>query len=108
MSIEILRSIRQAETEAEQIIRTSLAEARQMVSEVEGQSLRLLEQTEEENGALYDRIISDAEKEEAQNIVQLRSRSAEECDALKRQAGNRIRTAVELILERVMGAYGDS
>lgn len=107
MSIDVIRSIKQAETEADQIVKQSAAEARQIVAEAREQSYKLLKQSEtvaeEEAGKILGEAGIKAGKE-AEKIMEMVSR---ECEAIKEQARAKSQDAVGMILGRIVKTHGN-
>jgi len=108
MSIDILRSIKDAEAEAEQIIKQSVAEARQIISDAQAQSSKLIEQAEEDAVKSYKAIIAKAENSQQEEIKKLNKQIDNECNAIRDNASKNMKKAVEVIIERIVKVHGNS
>lgn len=108
MSIEILQFIRKAEEEAEDIIKKSTADARQIVSQAETQSRQLLEKLDSDIENKRKKIISEAEDAANAEIKVKMQKVAQQCEEIKRKAGERIDDAVNIIVGRIVKLNGNS
>lgn len=107
MSIELLLAIKQTEAEAEQIVKQSVADSRQMVSDAEKQSEKLVEQAVSEALDKSKEIISEAEKAAQEEVKRAMEKVALECDAEKQKAMKNMDRAVQLIVERIVRGHGN-
>lgn len=107
MSIDVIRSIKQAESEAEQIIRQSVVQARQIAIEAQDQSYKLVEQAEVEAEEQSREIINKAEKSVQEETGKIMEKVLTECVDIKEQARVRIQDAVDMILGRIVRIHGD-
>jgi V/A-type H+-transporting ATPase subunit G/H len=108
VTVEILKSIKQAEDEADMVRRQSLADARQILSDAKAEAQKLAEQ-----------LLKAAEAEAAAIISQARTAASGEADRMDRaasaesegimvQAGSEMDKAVEAIVGRIISSYGNS
>lgn len=107
MSIDIIRSIKQAESEAEQIIRQSAVQARQIAAEAQEQSYKLVEQSEVEAEEQSKKIINEAEKSVQEETGKIMEKVLRECADIKEQARGKIQDAVDMILGRIVRFHGN-
>lgn len=102
MSVDILRSIRETEAEAEQIVKQSIIDARQIVAKAEASSTHLLEQAEKAAHEDTKIKISMAEKQAQSQIDKIMEKSLQECKYIKEQARLNVDDAVKLIMRRII------
>lgn len=102
MSIDLIKAIKDAEEKADQIIKQSLTDARQMVADAENQSVILVEQAMEQAFIKANDIITNAEKSAVEEISQIKEEITHECNLLRKQASNKIEAAVNLICGRIV------
>ncbi len=108
MSIEIVKSIKQTETEAEQTRKQSVLEAREVVSQAKNQAYILMEQEIEKAENEAKGIISEAEKTAYSQIEEMKQKVSQECNEIKQQAMKKIDDAVNVIMGRVVKTHGSS
>lgn len=108
MSIEVLQSIKNAETEAEEIIKKSAADARQIVSDAESKSHELLEQLTKDLESKRMNIFSEAEKTADAEILKKREVIAQECEQIRKKAGEKFDDVVNIIVGRIVKINGNS
>lgn len=108
VSIEVLQSIKNAEIEAEEIIKKSAADARKIVSNAENQAHKLLDQLGEDLQSKHGSIILEAEKAAEVEIHKKRDAIAQECAEIKKKAGNKIDDAANIIVGRIVKINGNS
>lgn len=108
MSIDVIVSIKQTESEAQEIIKESLAQARKLIDEAELESKKLIQQAEKEADEEYQNIISKAEKSAYDEATVFMEKVVKECEGIKAEARGKISEAVNLILERIVKTHGYS
>ena len=108
LSIDAIRSIKEAEEKAEQMIRQASAEARQIIADAEKQSVKLVEQAVEEAEAKARDILAEAEKEAEVEIEQLKKGIMQENLIIKEQASKKIKNAVDIIIGRIVKVHVNS
>lgn len=108
MSAEVIRNIRQAEQQAENIRQEAMLKARE-----------ILAQAEEQGRDILERETQDAKKEGAKLIESERARTEEEvgrlneesdvrCEQMTFQARAKKDEAASYIMERIVKSYGDN
>lgn len=108
VSIDVIKSIKEAEEKAEQLIRQSLADARQIISEAENQSVKIQEKAIEEAEKRANEIIEQQEKAAEAEILQMKKSIDQECSKIKEQAEKHFDKAVDMILGRIVKIHGNS
>lgn len=108
MSLEILKSIKQTEDQAEDLQRQSLDDSRQILSEASNQSYKLQEQAIEDAEKDAKDILLKAEKLANTEIKKLQAEVDKECEEIKNHARKKLDKAVEIIMGRVVNIYGNS
>jgi len=108
MSLEIIRSIRHAEKEADNIVKTSLADERRILANAEKESYRLLEKANEEAEIKKKAIIKKAESDAYKEIEKINNRILKECETIKKEAEQNITNAAEIIAGRIIKSHGYS
>jgi V/A-type H+-transporting ATPase subunit G/H len=108
VSIDILQSIVQTEEEADQIVRQSVTDARQIVIDAENQSYTLVEQSVQDAEESSGKIILEAEKIAQDKIDSFKQQVEQECSEIRQQAGERMSRAVDLIIGRIIKVHGNN
>lgn len=108
MSIEVLKYIKKAEEEAEEIIKKAAADARQIVLQAENQSRQLLEENESDIENKRKKLISEAEESANAEIKARMEEIARQCADIKARAMERIDDAVNIIVGRIVNLNGNS
>lgn len=108
MSAEVIRTIRQAEQQAENIRQEAMLKAREIVNRAEEQGNVILkngaQDAEKEGKEIIEREQAEAERE----IEILRQESGKKCEALTLQAEAMKDRASSLIMERIVKSYGNN
>lgn len=107
MSIEVIRSIKQAEAEADQIAKQSAVDARKIISDAQNTSAQILAQVENATEESVKSIFEEAEKAAQGEITGIKDRIDRECAAIRKQAGANTGKAVDIIVGRIVRPYGD-
>lgn len=106
MSLEIIKSVKKAEEQAELIKQRSVEESRQIIADAHSQAqeyeMQSLLQVDEDN----KKIITDAQQDAAQEISKLQAKTTEQAQVTKNQAAPQLEHAVDIIVERVVGFHG--
>lgn len=108
MSIAGIEKVRDAEALAEQVRKSSLEEAAQIVAAGKKEANALLEEAERNGTAVYKSAIASAEVE-AEKLYQMRIHEEQEaCNQFKSAARENLKEAVDAIVGKVVGTYGNS
>ncbi len=108
MSIDIIKSIKKSESEAEEIKKQSFDDSRQILSEASSQSYKLMEQIVEDAEKEGKQIIKEAERLAGIEVQKLRDEVATECETIKTHGRKNLDKAVEIIIGRIVSFYGNS
>lgn len=102
MSVDILKDIRAAEAQAEQIEAEAAQKAREMVAAARRDAAdlkaRLLEEAEKE---VYS-VLKASEEKAHQDINAEDARIRAQCDDIRKEAGSRLDKAVDFIVGRIV------
>ena len=107
MSIEILRSIKETELEAEELRKKSVIDARKVVSLARGQAFKLVEQAMEDAEKEAKRLINEAERDIQDQVVKRMKEVEDECSFIQGQAGSKLNLAVDSIWGRIVNTHGN-
>ena len=107
MTMEIKKTITEVESEAEQIKRQALADARLMVSEAREQAYLLLDQSVMDAEEEVAKIMQKAEKAAESEIEKLKSITENECGAIREQTQKKLDNAADIILGRIVKTHGN-
>jgi len=102
MAIELIIKIKEAEEQAEQIIKQGLAEARKMAADTDKEAARLLEEAQREADALYRSRLDEAEREALAAYDDIISAAGEECGRLAAAAEQNMPEAVAAVYGKVV------
>lgn len=108
MSIEVLKFIKKAEEEAEDIIMKSAADARKIILQAETKSRQLLEKLDSDIEEKRKKIISEAEESANTEIKIKMEEITQQCTDIKRKAREKIDEAVSIIVGRIVKLNGNS
>lgn len=108
MSVELIRSIRQWEQEAEAIVRQSVEDGRKIVAEAEIQAQKLFEEEEALALEAAQRTLEEAEAAAAVRVLAIRQQVEKECTEIRNTASAKMGEAVELLMGRIVKPHGDS
>ncbi|NLY43773.1 MAG: hypothetical protein GX066_07365 [Clostridiaceae bacterium] len=108
MSIDVLRSIAQAERDADEIIKKSVADCRQIVSKAQDEARQLIDQMIKEAQKEGDELIAQAELAALEEVKKIEENTKTECVALQQQAREKMDLAVDIIMGRIVNPYGNS
>lgn len=108
MAESIILSIKNAESEAEDIKRKSLDEAKQILSEANNQAYKHFEQSIVEAEKEAKKIVKNAEQEAEKEIEKHRHAINKECTNILIESRKKLDKAVETIKERIVNIHGDS
>lgn len=102
MSVDILKDIRAAETQAEQIEAEASQKAREIIAAARRDAAdlktRLLEEAENEAG----NVLKASEEKARQDIMEADARIQARCDDIRKEAGDRLDKAVDFIVGRIV------
>ncbi|NPV54430.1 MAG: hypothetical protein HPY71_13090 [Firmicutes bacterium] len=108
MAIEALKEIRETELEAERAIKSARDEARRIVAEAREKAREIVAAATEAARSEADSLIAAAESEGQAEALSIRKRNEELCESIIRAARDRKAQAVNLVVEKVVKAYGHS
>ena len=108
MSVDILRSIRDTELEADRIKKQSALDARQVIADANSRSHKLLEQETQEAEQQYAQILEQAGDKAQSRIAELKGEADRECAEIIRCAEGNMDRAVDIITGRILNTYGNS
>jgi len=108
VTIDLIKSINQAEAQAEEISKKSMEDARQILSDASSQSEKLLLQSLEDAEKEAKAIILEAEKQASVEIEKYNKDVSSECEAIKSTAIKKLDRAVEIIIGRIVRPDGSS
>ena len=103
MSIDYMKQISDAESEAVSVRKRAVTDARAIADQGRRQVEEILDQARGDADQKYQQVIRQAEAE-AETAYQKRLQEvAEECDAMKAQAEKNLPEAVKVIIGKVVG-----
>ncbi|HHV63240.1 MAG TPA: hypothetical protein GXX51_11465 [Firmicutes bacterium] len=108
MAIEALKEIRETELEAERAIKSARDEARRIVAEAREKAREIVAAAIEAARSEADRLIAGAEAEGQAEAISIRKSNEELCESIIKVARDRKARAVNLVVEKVVKAYGHS
>lgn len=108
MSIEIIHSIKQTEAQADKIIKEALEDERAIVSEANKQAYVIIEQAIEEAEKEAADIIMQAEINAKAEAEKIKLNVSDEDSVILQQAREKLKSAVDIIIERIVTIHGDS
>ena len=108
MTVKLVESIREAESQADDVIREAQKKARQEVKEAEEKAAQLLNTTAADAGAQAKELLSIAEAEAQGEAAAFLEAHQKEIDAMLSGARARLPEAVARITERVVKTHADS
>lgn len=106
MSIEDMKRISEAEEEAVSIRRQAQADARQIQEEGRRQAAQVLEDARKLADSSYRQVLRQAEESAEKDYQARMAQVAQECDAMKAGARERLEKAVEIIAGKVVKSSG--
>ena len=108
MSAEVIRSIRQAEEQAEDIIQEAMLKAKDIIAQAEEQGGDIIE-TETQNAREEGIQVVERQKAKAtKEIGKLNQESDAKCEKMTLQARAKKDAASSYIMERIVKSYGDN
>jgi vacuolar-type H+-ATPase subunit H len=108
LTVGFIKDIRQAEEQADQIVRQSAADARGIVAEAQSDADRICRESEAAARARADELLALAEKKAGEDISALDARVAGECDGIAGAARAKLAGAAEIIAGRIVRFNVDS
>lgn len=108
MSIDLIRSIKNTEAEAEQLKKQALEDAREILSEASNQSYKMMEQAIEDAQAESKEIIKKAEELAKSDINKLYDEVEEECNTIREHGRKKLDKAIDIIIGRIVKTHGNS
>lgn len=108
MSLEIIKSIKQAEQEAERVVEASIIRARDIVSDAEKQRQTILGNALKEAKQESDEIMKKSEAKAQEEVQKILKRTEEEIQLLKKETEPKINRAIDFIIEKVVKVNGNS
>ena len=108
MSIAGIEKIREAETSADLLKKTSEEDAARIIADGRKKAKMLLEEAEKEGHIEYQKVMEKAEKDAAILYDTRLNEEQVSCEKLKEVARKNIPLAVETIVGKVVSTYGNS
>jgi len=108
LTIEVLKEIRETEITAENFRRQALVNAKDIIKAAEEQAENVLNTAAQEAQSITFRIIKEKEEEANKQAALILERAKSECELIRTVSEDKTRNAVNLVIERIVKAYGDS
>ncbi|HOJ11571.1 MAG TPA: hypothetical protein PK733_13400 [Clostridiales bacterium] len=108
MTIEIVRSIKNAEQEADNLIKESISKAHNIMSDAEKQKNEVLAKIVEEAEQESANLLMNMEKEVQGEIEGIYRKAEEEGKLIKNKARTNINKAVDIVVERIVNSHVNS
>lgn len=108
MSIDMIKSIRQAEEKAEEIRRGAVEDSRKILSQAQNEAYLFIEQSVEEADKEAKGILREAEAAANQLAQNLKTDVAAECNEMKKHAMEKVDRVIPLVMERIVKPNGNS
>ncbi len=108
MSLDILKSIRNTEEEAEQGRKRSLADSNEILAEAKKEAYLIIEKEIEDSEKEADKMLLEAEESASGSVNEIRNNAKEECIKLRADTMKKFDEAVDIIAERIVKLHGNS
>lgn len=107
MYLDVIKAVKQTESEADKIIKEAIAESQRIVSEAKAKSEKLLEEAILKAEKESEKILEAAKESAQKDIIKLQADTDAECNELKNMAMSCMDEAVQLVIRRVVTAHGN-
>ncbi len=108
MTIDLIKSIKDIETEGEQIEKESILEAKEKIEDAVNKGNNIVELANIQSEKETQKILSLAEEKIGKEIEGIEKQTLEECANIRQEAEKNINSAIEKIMERIVTIYGNS
>ena len=108
MAVNLLDSIKQTECEADEILKKSHQQVRELINCAEQKRLEILQHAKEQSRQETIKALDKAEEEAKKIISGMNEKVDSECEEIKKQAQVNMERAVDTIVKRIVSAYGNS
>ena len=102
LTIDVIKDIQEAETQAEQIEKQAQNAARQKVADAKAEAGRIIEQAEADAKAEADAMLRKSEERAKAEISKINARNSMECAELKDVAHKKFPKAIDIITGRIV------
>ena len=102
MTIDVIKDIKEVESQAEQIIRQAQTTARQTTDDARAESVRILEQAVEDSRIGTDEMLKKAESKAEEEISKIRIQVSMESAEIKDTARKKFPEAIDIISGRIV------
>ena len=109
VSIEMIKRIKDAEKEAEEMEKQARIEARELIKQAEEKALLMLRRREEQARKDADALLSKARQQAEEEIVKtLKEDTQRQCDHIRQVAQTYMPEAVDMVMKRMVNFHGDN
>lgn len=108
MAVSVLKEIRATEYEAERLEKTSVSDAKEILSDTRKEAYEHLEQSIQDAETKARDIIIHARKQAEIEISKLDADVDKDCEVIKQQAEVNLQKAVDFIMGRIVKTSGNS
>jgi len=108
VSIEVIKTIREAEEKAETIKKQAAQQAKQIVANANEQAQQVVEEARKAADSTSSNVLKNAEFEGQQLYEDIVKKTGVECESILNKADKNMDTAVNIILERIVKTSGNS
>jgi V/A-type H+-transporting ATPase subunit G/H len=108
MSIAGIEKVRAAETEADEMRKSAEDEAAQIIASGKKEARAILDEAEGAGSGEYKAVMAEAEEEAARLYQERIDREQAACEKIRADARRNMDAAVDLIVGKVVGTYGNS
>ena len=102
MTIDVIKDIKEAEAQAEQIAKQSQSTARQKVADAQAESGRIIDQAVAEAQKEADKVLLKSEVRAKEEISKITTRNSMECAEIKSTARKKFPEAIDIITGRIV------
>lgn len=108
MSLAEIEKIKAAENSAEILKKQTDSEVQQMLQKARREASELIEKAEKEAEEAYKNTLKQAEEQAEDSYRQIIKSESENCSMLQDSGRKKKQSAVDYIVRRVVGTYGNS
>jgi len=108
LAIEVLKEIKEVEVTAENLKKQASVKARDIVKAATDQAHKELDHAEQEAQSITSRIVNEKEDEARKKANSIMESSEADCKAIRAVSEQKISKAVNLVIERIVKAHGNS
>lgn len=102
MSIEAIKSIREAEILADEKIKSAQQQAKDIIIEAEEKTEKILQDAINNQLAKNKKLLEEAEAKAIKEAEVKKQLNRTQCDALREKSANKFEAAVKMVMERIV------